>query len=158
MPPLSLDVRKASGTSEPAKFIPFLAEAASQGLPMIYVTRYCALEPASLAAAVHDALAVLSTYAAHHPETPCGSPVVAYRNRRGTTVTIDVGLALGHQPLSPLLGEFHLGTTPPAVSFDEEQCSFGELLRAGAELVPVSAVRLAVADQIVKDAAVTTTH
>ena len=158
MPALNLGDRKASPAAEPARFIPSLEEAANQDLPMLYVTRYCALEPASLAAAVHDALAVLATYAARHPETACSSPVVAYRNKRGMTVTIDVGLPLDHQPLSPVAGEFRLGTTPAAVSLDEQESSFGELLKAGAELAPVSALRLPAAGQIVAGAAVTTTH
>src|SRR6185437_11237546 len=158
MPSLNLDDSKASGAAEPTRFIPSLEEAANQDLPMLYVTRYCALAPASLAAAVHDALAVLATYAARHPETACSSPVVAYRNKRGMTVTIDVGLPLDHQPLSPVAGEFRLGTTPAAVSLDEQESSFGELLKAGAELAPVSALRLPAAGQIVAGAAVTTTH
>jgi hypothetical protein len=74
------------------------------------------------------------------------------------TVTIDVGLPLDHQPLSPVAGEFRLGTTPAAVSLDEQESSFGELLKAGAELAPVSALRLSAAGQIVAGAAVTTTH
>ena len=74
------------------------------------------------------------------------------------TVTIDVGLPLDHQPLSPVAGEFRLGTTPAVVSLDEQESSFGELLKAGAELAPVSALRLPAAGQIVAGAAVTTTH
>lgn len=84
-------------------------------LPMIYVTRYCALEAASPAAAVRDALAALGAYAALHPEAKYGLPVVAYRNRRGTTVTLDIGLPLDRKPEASASGEFHLGEAPAAL-------------------------------------------
>jgi hypothetical protein len=154
---LDFECREASGAAEPVRFIASLEDAANQGLPMLYVTRYCTVEPASLAAAVHDALAVL-TYAARHQETDGNSPVVVCRNKQGPTVTIDVGVPLDRQPLGPLPVEFHLGTTPAAVSFDEDERSFGDLLKAEAELAPVSALRLRVAGQFVAGAAATTAH
>jgi hypothetical protein len=155
---VSLDKPIATAAARPtARRIP--SPGPDRDLPMLYVTRYCALEPASLAAAVHDALAVLATYAARHPGARYGSPVVAYRNRQGTTVTIDVGLPLDNLPSGPLAGELRLGAAPPAEALAvDEQTSFGEMLKIGAGLASGSALRLPGAGQIAAGTAFRTTH
>jgi len=131
---------------------------AGSNLPMVYVTRYCALEAASLAAAVRDALAALDAYAARHPEAKYGPPVATYRNKRGTTVTLDVGLPLDRQPMAPMTGEFHLGEAPAALPLPHRgQDSFGQALRIGGELSVASAWQLPWANRGAK-ALFATTH
>jgi hypothetical protein len=99
---------------------------------MVYVTRYCALEPASLLGAVRDAIAVLDRYTQRNYGIAHGGPMLVFRNARGSTVTLDVGLALDDAPVEPLGGELRLREAPPTRPLPRNpDASFSDALLAG---------------------------
>ncbi|GLQ56627.1 hypothetical protein GCM10010862_38860 [Devosia nitrariae] len=80
--------------------------------PMVYVTRYCSMIPASVSAAIADAITSLDHGLADWDDRHSARLVVLYRNQRGDTVTLDVGYLVERGMMPAVAGEVKAGSTP----------------------------------------------
>ena len=81
--------------------------------PMLYVTRYCGVEPYSMTAALHEAMDVLDRRFAELSLQVPEDVVVVYRNRLLESVVLDIGYILpGTASQIPDSAELKLGRTP----------------------------------------------
>jgi hypothetical protein len=103
----------------------------------VYVTRFCAVEAASLAAAVRDGLRTLDGFTSQYPELACGPATIVFRNRRHDTITLDIGLACDGAVAPPANGEIRLGRFPVnAYRATGSDALSGRQLLVAAEAVP----------------------
>jgi hypothetical protein len=91
--------------------------------PMLYVTRYCSVEPSSLAAALHGAVDVLDQRFAQLGLPLPEEVLVIYRNRLPETVTVDIGYTLSEPAQIESNDDLKLAYTPK-----------GEMLSAPAQV------------------------
>lgn len=77
--------------------------------PIVYATRFCSFDEASLSAAIRDAVAALDRAFATQGLPPSPELIVSYVNHRHGTVTLQVGM-----PAAQFAGggEFHISTAP----------------------------------------------
>ncbi|MEO8883220.1 MAG: hypothetical protein ABI377_07415 [Devosia sp.] len=80
--------------------------------PMLYVRRYCGIEPYSLSAALHEALAVLDRRFLDLGLTTPDEAIVVYRNRLPESVVLDVGYVLPSSARAKSDDELKVGMTP----------------------------------------------
>ena len=80
--------------------------------PMVYVTRYCSLEKASMLAAMHQGKAILDGLPGDLKPAATGPLIIVYRNRQKETITIDIGYRASTAASRPQSGEIKVGSTP----------------------------------------------
>jgi hypothetical protein len=80
--------------------------------PMLYVTRYCSLEPASITAALRQGMDVLDSFVGGLAEPAPTEAIVIYRNRLGETVIVEVGYPVSAEAAKRATGEVKSGRTP----------------------------------------------
>jgi hypothetical protein len=80
--------------------------------PMLYVTRYCGIEPYSLTAALHEAMDVLDRRFRQLGRSVPDDVVVVYRNRLPESVVLDVGYIVPESAQAEIDDDIKLGRTP----------------------------------------------
>lgn len=80
--------------------------------PMLYVTRYCGIEPYSLTAALHEAVDVLDRRFAEFGLPTPDEVVVIYRNRLPESVVLDIGYVVPESTAVETREDLKLGRTP----------------------------------------------
>lgn len=104
---------KAATEDAPAAVAPDnLARAQVTSQPMLFVTRYCSLEPASVTAAIGQGLHVLDGFIAELAEPAPKEAIVIYRNRLPETVIVEVGYPVSAGVAKRAAGEVKSGKTP----------------------------------------------
>ena len=94
----------------PRKAVPARGSVASR--PMLYVTRYCSLEAASITAAIRQGVNALDALLGELEKPAPAEAVVIYRNRLRETVTIEVGYPLVAAVAKRATGDARSGRTP----------------------------------------------
>ena len=94
----------------PRKAVPARGSVASR--PMLYVTRYCSLEAASITAAIRQGVNALDALLGELEKPAPAEAVVIYRNRLRETVTIEVGYPLAAAVAKRATGDARSGRTP----------------------------------------------
>jgi hypothetical protein len=82
------------------------------GEAMVYVTRYCGLEPYSLTAALHEAMDALDRRFAELGLPVPAEVVIVYRNRLPESVVLDIGYVLPAAAQVAGRDDMKLGRTP----------------------------------------------
>jgi hypothetical protein len=80
---------------------------------LLYVTRFCSLEEASVTAATKDAIAVLNNLLGNRKPSEF---IVRFYNQHADTITLDVGCR-GRLPAGIDIGEVHVGKAPTGLGF-----------------------------------------
>ena len=84
--------------------------------PMLYVTRFCSLEPASITAAIRQGVDALDSFFSKSHQPLPKEVIVIYRNRLRETVIVEVGVPVSEEFANQANGEIHRGWTPSSAS------------------------------------------
>ena len=105
---------KAAKEDAPAALAPGseLSRTQVTSQPMLFVTRYCSLEPASVTAAIRQGMNVLDGFIGGLAEPPPKEAIVIYRNRLPETVIVEVGYPVSASVAKRAAGEVKSGKTP----------------------------------------------
>jgi hypothetical protein len=84
--------------------------------PMLYLTRFCSLEPASITAAIRQGVDTLDHFFATAGQPLPKEVIVTYRNRLRETIIVEVGVPASAELAEQAGGEIHRGWTPNGAS------------------------------------------
>jgi hypothetical protein len=92
-----------AATTPPAEYQP---------RPMIFVVRFCGAHPASIAAAIGQAIAVLDDHLRQLGQPASRQLFVIYRNHIEGAVTVQVGYPVSDDVAASVTGEISAGSSP----------------------------------------------
>lgn len=133
--PDEIEVSQAKAQMESAAWISQALPRHGRLKPMIYVTRYCGLTPASMHAAIRQGTETLDSFLASLGHTTPDDIILIYRNRLRDTITLDIGYGVAPKLASSAKGEVKSGRVPANQMLSAEvEASVAGLLIACDEL------------------------
>lgn len=101
--------------------------------PLVYVTRYCSLDEASVSAAIRQAIAELTQFLSLAGKPAPEHLYLVYRNRQHNSLTVEIGVPVDAETASRAAGELHVAETPSGSYLERPVVAGMDALLASAE-------------------------